>query len=116
MAENIEIEKNPVEILYLGEDKQSFLVVDREDNLKVYADIDFQDGPRKEVGVNGCRCEDLLDICLFRLEYFQSMEHGKWACEENKQAIQLIRGALEFLNVRTRKRVARRIEGLSIVG
>ena len=36
-----------------------------------FAHINFQEGPVKESGINGCHNEDLLAIVIDRLQYFQ---------------------------------------------
>lgn len=72
--------------------------------------IQFQNGPIKEHGVNGCQNEDLLKIVIDRLEHFQ---RGNFACEENNDALYHCRKALERLNYRTEDRKKRGVEGLS---
>lgn len=72
--------------------------------------IHFQEGPVKEVGINGVRDEDLLMTVLTRLEAFQSSE---FKCNENQEAINGIREALESLQNRTLKRYNRGVEGTS---
>lgn len=75
-------------------------------NFKV--DIDFQKGPIKEAGVNGCHHEDLLAIILDRLNAFQESE---FKCRENAIAITKIQEALFWLNSRTQSRIKRGVEG-----
>lgn len=72
--------------------------------------IRFQNGPIKENGVNGCHQKDLLAIVIDRLEGFQS---GAFACEENAIALSCVKAALHMLNVRTKKRINRGVEGTS---
>jgi hypothetical protein len=43
-----------------------------------------------------------------RVRYYQS---GKFACEENAEALQHLEAAIESLERRTRGREARRVEG-----
>ena len=74
--------------------------------------IHLQEGPIKEVGVNGVRDEDLLTIVLTRLEAFQGSEFN---CIENQEAINGIREALESLQNRTLKRYSRDVERASEV-
>jgi hypothetical protein len=73
-----------------------------------YAEIRFQKGPVKEAGKNGIFIEDLLHICAHRLECFQA---GEFACDENEGALTAIRGALKWLNWRTKDRQTRGVEG-----
>lgn len=70
--------------------------------------IVFQDGPVKDVGINGVSVEDLLDICSHRLQCFQT---GPYACKENESAIQLIQLARTSLDNRTADRKRRAVEG-----
>lgn len=74
-------------------------------------EIDFQNGPVKEVGgVNGISIESLLAICEDRLQGFQS---GAYANKYNAAALTHINAALEWLKQRTIDRQARGVEGTS---
>lgn len=77
-----------------------------------FAVIHFQKGPIKEAGVNGCHQEDLIAICIHRLESFQK---GVFACAENHTAITKLREALHWLNQRTEDRVKRGVEGTDTI-
>jgi hypothetical protein len=70
--------------------------------------ISFQNGPIKEVGVNGVTQEALLAIVIDRLKSFQA---GPYACESNQKALDYSMLALSFLQDRTRARIARGVEG-----
>lgn len=86
-----------------------FMVVEEESNeALVY--VDFQKGPVKEVGLNGCQHEDLIKMILIRLENFQKSEY---ACEENAKAIEYLNKTLEIMESRTKNREARGVEGTS---
>lgn len=61
----------------------------------------FQNGFPKEVGINGCRVENVIDVALERLERYQS---GPLACPENEAAIRHLRQAREDLELRQRRR------------
>lgn len=74
----------------------------------VHIGFPFQKGPIKEVGVNGITHEILLAILIDRLEHFQA---GPYACQENAEALSLLEGASFWLKERTRKRMARNVEG-----
>ena len=76
----------------------------------VFADIKFQKGLVKEVGVNGLHNEDLIAIVIDRLEGFQS---GEFKCKENANAIDLLTAALYRLGDRTADRKERGVEGTS---
>lgn len=68
----------------------------------------FQNGPINEVGVNGLTHEALLAILIDRLEGFQS---GPYASEYNQNALEDVRSALDWLQRRTKERMARGVEG-----
>jgi len=71
-------------------------------------EIRFQNGPIKEVGVNGTSNEALLAIVEHRLLGFQS---GDFACRENAIALTKLQEALMWLQKRTRDRLQRGVEG-----
>jgi hypothetical protein len=87
-----------------------FEVVDNEDNLIQL--ISFQEGPINEAGVNGVTNEDLLTMVVLRLEGFQNSD---FACDENESALGFVRLALDALESRTAKRLARGVEGTHVV-
>ncbi len=70
--------------------------------------ITFQNGPIKEVGVNGTSNEALLAIVEHRLLGFQS---GDFACRENAIALTKLQEAMLWLHKRTRDRLSRGVEG-----
>ncbi len=70
--------------------------------------ISFQNGPIKEVGVNGITQEVLIAICVDRLRSFQS---GKFACRENALALTKLEEAQHWLHHRTQARMVRGVEG-----
>ena len=74
----------------------------------VVHNIEFQDGPPPQVGINGVSIEALLQICKHRLEAFQAT---KFSCDFNANAIEGIDSALESLNARTAERQSRGVEG-----
>lgn len=78
------------------------------DGLDVY----FQNGPIAEVGVNSVTHEALLAIVIDRLRCFQA---GQFACPENADALTHATEALEALKSRARNRMARGVDGPSIV-
>lgn len=78
----------------------------------VLTKIDFQNGPIKEFGVNGCHNEDLIAIVIDRLQHFQK---GKFACYENNEALLKLEEALMWLRKRTMDREARGVEGTNII-
>jgi hypothetical protein len=72
------------------------------------SEINFQEGPIKENGVNGVANEDLLIMVLARLDGFQN---SPFKCKENEMAITKIEEALLWLRKRTMGRENRGVEG-----
>jgi len=70
--------------------------------------VDFQEGPIKECGVNGVHNEDLIAMVICRLEHFQKSE---FSCRENAIAITKLEEALLWLRKRTMGREKRGVEG-----
>jgi len=79
-------------------------------NPKGVWDIQFQNGPINENGVNGVTQEALLAVVIDRLRAFQA---GPFACRENALALTKIEEAQHWLLHRTRARMARGVEGKS---
>lgn len=75
-------------------------------------DIQFQDGPIAEVGVNGLTHEALLAILADRLRSFQA---GPYACRENALALTKIEEAQHWMHHRTLARMSRGVEGTHTV-
>lgn len=71
-------------------------------------DIQFQNGPIKEAGVNGISQEALLAIVEDRLKDFQA---GPYSCRENAVALTKIQEAIMWLHRRTHERMQRGVEG-----
>lgn len=88
----------------------NYAVLDKDNN--VIQEVHFQEGPIKENGLNGIFMEDLMLMCVDRLEHFQDSE---FACYENAEAIQGIMTAIKALRKRTNKRKERGVEGTSAV-
>lgn len=75
-------------------------------------EVNFQEGPIKENGVNGVANEDLIGMVIKRLECFQGTEYR---CRENAVAITKLEESLMWLRKRTQDREARNVEGTSKV-
>ena len=71
--------------------------------MRAACDINFQNGPIAESGVNGISNEALLAIVEDRLLGFQS---GTFACRENALALTKVQEAMMWLHKRTRDRMA----------
>lgn len=82
------------------------------DNALVYLHVSFQNGPIKEVGINGVQVEHLLAIAQDRLEAFQA---GDYANQYGGEALEHVIAALGALHRRTLDRIARQVEGLNQV-
>ena len=76
--------------------------------VDAFLTVRFQNGPIKEVGVNGVTQEALLAIAIDRLKSFQA---GPFASEYNERALHYCRLALNEMQTRTRERMARGVEG-----
>lgn len=83
-------------------------VVKRAEDGAELVKVDFQCGPIKECGVNGCCNEDLINMVIERLEGFQNSE---FKCRENAIAITKLEEALLWLRKRTMDREDRGVEG-----
>ena len=64
--------------------------------------VTWQKGLPDEVGVNGCRVDDVLALAAEKLRAYQT---GPLACEENGEALRALDAALSALNARRRRRV-----------
>ena len=73
--------------------------------------VSFQNGPIKEVGVNGVANEDLVAIVIDRMRGFQS---GDYACRDNAIALTKLEEALMWLRNRTNERETRGVEGTHV--
>jgi hypothetical protein len=71
-------------------------VVERE-----FIRVVFQSGFPKEVGINGCRVEDVMLLAVERLQNYQD---GPLACSENEEALAHLNAALRSLQERLQRR------------
>jgi hypothetical protein len=69
----------------------------------------IQNGPIKEVGVNGCQVDTLIETAMRILEGLQA----KFPCVENDMAIGCLEGALRAMEKRRVNREKRGVEGMS---
>lgn len=70
-------------------------------------EVRFHTGPMDR-GVNGITNEVLLAILEDRIASFQS---GEFACDENAKALEAVRQAQQWLQIRTQRRIAQGVEG-----
>lgn len=75
-------------------------------------DIQFQNGPINEAGVNGLTHEVLIAIVVDRMRDFQ---RGPYACRENALALTKLEEAQQWLFARTKARIQRGVEGTHTV-
>jgi hypothetical protein len=75
---------------------------------KPFIKIIFQHGHPNEVGINGCRIEDVIDVLAQKLLDFQGRD---LACEENAQALYHLDLAREALVLRRKRREAQGVMG-----
>ena len=101
--------EEPVEMLYSA--PHHFQVRPSGDSLELLAEVDFQEGPIKECGVNGVCNEDLITMVITRLEHFQN---SPFSCRENALAITKLEEAMLWLRKRTMGREKRGVEGTHI--
>ena len=95
-----------------GNANHKYEVVLVENRNQVVCEINFQNGPIKEFGVNGVMNEDLLAILIDRMEGFQA---GEYACDLNQDALQHLREALDSFGRRTSEREERGVEGTNTI-
>jgi hypothetical protein len=71
-----------------------------------YINVKFQQGLPPEVGVNGARLEDVVEVLLSKLELYQQ---GSVPCRENEEAIQSLRNVKDAM---ARRRQRRMLQGV----
>ncbi len=87
----------------MGENMEKFRHIDGSE-AKIdtkHIQITFQHGHPSDVGINGCRVEDVIDVLVDKLLNFQGRE---LACEENATALYHLDLAREALLLRRRRR------------
>lgn len=87
----------------MSENMEKFRSMDGSEAIvkRPFIDIVFQHGHPNEVGVNGCRVEDVIDVLVDRLLDFQGRDLG---CAENAEALEHLHFAREALIKRRRRR------------
>lgn len=91
-----ETEIRPRKHIYLRKDKNSLAFT-------------LQNGPIKEVGVNGCQVNTLIEAAKIIIEGL----NAKFPCRENAVAVTKLDEALMWLEKRTKDREKRGVEGTS---
>lgn len=71
-----------------------------------FISIRFQNGLPPEVGINGVRAEDVIDVLIAKLTLYQQ---GDLACKENEQALESLTVARDAL---VRRRQRRQMQGV----
>jgi hypothetical protein len=67
----------------------------------------LQKGPIKEVGVNGCQVDTIIEAAKLIIEGL----NAQFPCAENSEAIDSLNNALHWLNKRRENREKRGVEG-----
>jgi hypothetical protein len=93
--EAFERDIRPHKFIYVRHDKNSIT-------------FNIQNGPIKEVGINGCQVDTLIDTATLILLGLNE----KFPCEENTAAINCLMRASQFLEERKINREKRGVEGL----
>ena len=83
-------------------------IIENAHNGNLLAGIHFQEGPLKENELNGIFMEDLIAICINRLDHFQDSEYK---CYENEEARNCLIDSLKALRRRTESRKERNVLG-----
>ena len=71
--------------------------------------FNIQNGPVKEVGVNGCQVDTIVEAAKIIIEGLNK----NFPCRENSMAITKLDEALMWLNKRKQDRINREVEGLN---
>lgn len=78
-------------------------------------DINWQSGPlgrgEERAQPNGAFVETVISAAKQRVEFYQTASDGKFACQENLEAIRALERALMFLEKRTERRESEGTEG-----
>lgn len=87
----------------MGENMEKFRHIDGSEAVveTPFIRIVFQHGHPQQVGINGCRIEDVIDIVVDKLLDFQGRD---LSCEENAAALYHLDMAREALLLRRRRR------------
>ncbi len=87
----------------MSENMEKFRSMDGSEALVVrpFIQVVFQHGHPNEVGINGCRVEDVIDVAVDRLLDFQGRN---LTCDENAEALEHLYLAREALVRRKRRR------------
>lgn len=91
-----EAEIRPTNFIYVRQDVNSI-------------SFTLQKGPIKEVGVNGCQVETMLQA----VQAIVGGLNAKFPCKENTDALEYLAEAIECMAERKRNREARGVEGLA---
>lgn len=73
--------------------------------------IAWQDGPLDGGTATGAMVEDILIAVQDRLRHYQTAADGRFQCDENRVAIELLDETLAVLLMRTQDRIRRGVEG-----
>lgn len=100
---------NGLHVIEISQAHEYLIAAAEPGGLKGIAPVAFQNGPVKEVGVNGLTNEALLAILIDRTEQLNKL----YPCRENSIAITKMQEALMWFEKRTADRIKRGVEGQS---
>lgn len=83
--------------------------------MSQFINIQLQNGPIQENGVNGCQIDEVIAWCRNTIHSFNTKENNKFSCRENSCAITKLDEALMWLQRRTENRTKRGVEGTDTV-
>jgi hypothetical protein len=92
--------------LGVSEKSDDYIVIDDKDNAIAFS---IQNGPIKEVGVNGCQVDTVIETAKLMIEGLNK----HFPCRENAVAITKLDEALMWLEKRKKDRKKRGVEGLN---
>jgi len=87
-------------------DLQKYIIINHHTNAIAFC---IQNGPIKEVGINGCQ----IDALVHAYREILVGLNEKFSCEENAKQIDLLNEVLALSEKRKRDRLERGVEGLN---
>lgn len=85
---------------------KKFVVINQNTNCIAFR---LQNGPIKEVGINGCQIETIIETCFLIIKGLDE----KFPCVENKDVMNFLSAAITRLEMRKADREKRNVEGTS---
>lgn len=101
-----EIDNYKIADKYAGWQWEEFILLDHSNNILAFK---IQNGPIKEMGINGCQVDQLISAAKIIIEGL----NAKFPCRENSIAITKLEEASMWLEKRKKNREKRGVEGFS---